>query len=96
MIVLKLLHGEGALTKASFSIAELAIDIVTPVVEATVVEGGQTVPLSTRDGRDVKWLQFIVNTIVHLAYILNKHPILQMACSVNTELALKVVAARVN
>lgn len=94
MVLLKLLHGERALTEASFSVTKLASDVVTPIVKAAIVQSRQTVPLAARDGRNVKRLHFLViNTIVQFANILDQHPVLQMASPINAELPLQIVSA---
>ena len=88
MIVLELLHWEGTFTETSFPVAELTVDVVAPIVEATIVESGEAVALAARDGCDVERLHLTVDTIIHLANVLHKHPILQVACPVDAELAL--------
>ena len=78
MIVLELFHWEWTLTEAAFPIAKLAIYIVAPVVEATVVQCGEAVALTAGNGCDVQRFHLPVNAVVHLTDVLYKHPVLQV------------------
>lgn len=66
VIKFELSLGEGTLHETSLTIAQLAVDIVSPHVESTVIQSRHAMPLAAGNVSDMQWFLLAVQSIIYL------------------------------